>query len=275
MQSLQGKNILITGGAGSLGQALQSELCNYDIKSLRIVDNSEYSIVKCRRGNKDKRVRHILADIRDWQRIDELMNGINIAIHTAAIKHVDICEDNPNEVINTNITGGCNVANTAIKNNVGKVLAISSDKAVHPINLYGASKLVMEKYFLNRERGHNTLFSCIRFGNFEGSIGSVLPLWYKQMEKGKTITVTNKEMTRFWIGLDKAAKFVVECVDMIKGGEIFIPKMPRAELSELIQAVAPDAKIKVIGKRRGEKLHELLFNEGESPIDCGDYYLIK
>ena len=269
------KVILITGGAGSLGQALVKELLKHNPKSIRIFDQSEYALWDMQRHFSEKNIRFLVGDVRDRDRLYRACVGVDIIVHAAALKHVPMCEYNPIEAVKTNILGSINIIDASLDRGVDKVLAISSDKAVHPINLYGATKLTMEKLFTHANVYGDTRFSCVRFGNFKGSIGSVLPLWYKQIEEGKKITVTEKEMTRFWITLDKAAEFVIKCIDMIKGGEIFIPKMPRVELSELINSIAPDAKLEIIGGRAGEKLSELLFNEGESPIDCGDYYLIK
>lgn len=190
------------------------------------------------------------------------MHNVDIVVHAAALKHIDLCEYNPIETVKTNIDGTVNAIETAIDCGVDKVLFISSDKAVHPINIYGATKLVGEKLFINATMYGKVKFSCVRYGNFWGSRGSVIPLWIKQMEEGE-ITITQKEMTRFWITLDEATQFAITCIERMKGGEIFIPIMPSHTLAELAGRLAPDCKIKVIGKRKGEKLNEMILAEGE------------
>jgi len=202
------------------------------------------------------------------------MNGVDIVFHLAALKHVPICEFNPFEAVGINIVGSMNVIDAAIDNKVEKVLAISSDKAVHPINIYGATKLVMEKLFIQSTVYGKTKFSCVRMGNFSESRGNVVSVWYDEIEKGE-ITVTDREMTRFWIGIDQAARFCIDCALMMEGGEIYIPKMPSKVLGDTIKEIAPMAKIKIIGKRSGEKLHELLFAEGEEPEEFEDYYVVR
>lgn len=270
---LENKRILITGGTGSLGQALVKELIPQNPLGIKIYSNEEWALADMRVRYPD--LRYIFGDIRDREMLWRAMNKIDYVIHTAALKRIEICEENPEGAINTNILGTNNVIDIAIKRGVDKVLGISSDKAVHPINLYGATKLVGEKLFINANTHGPTKFSCIRFGNFEGSRGSVIPTIEKQIAEGKPITITNKEMTRFWITLENAAKFTLDCLERMDGGEIFIPKMTERDIMELMKVIAPDSSVEIIGTRPGEKLHELLFAEGEEAIDCETYYLIK
>ena len=270
---IRDSTILITGGTGSLGQELIKQ-CLPQAKAIRILSNDECSLVDTERKFNNPKLRFLLGDIRDSNRLRRAMFGVDYAIHCASIKHVPICEYSPIEAVRTNIDGSINVINSAIDNKVEKVIAISSDKAVHPINIYGATKLVMEKLFINANTYGETRLSCIRFPNFWGSRGSVIPLIYQQAEKGE-ITLTHKDMARFWIGIEDAGKFVLDCLDWMNGGEIFIPKVEEQKVIDIIKEIAPEAKVRIIGKRRGEKLHELLFAEGEKPIDKKSYFVVK
>ena len=273
MQSfLRDKIILISGGAGSFGKAFTKEVLKLEPKSVRVFDNSENGLQNLQR---DPKVRLFLGDIRDRERLEIAMKDVEIVIHAAALKHVDVCEFNPEEAFKTNIDGSRNVALVALNSGVRKALAISSDKAVHPINVYGATKLGMEKIFTRYNVYGKTRFSCIRSGNFEGSSGSLLEIIRRQLDSGQKITVTDREMSRFWIAPERIAQFAIESLDRMRGGEIFIPKMPEKTVMEMVEAVAPEADIEIIGKRAGEKLHELLFAEDEKPIDKGDYYVIQ
>ena len=254
------KGTLITGGTGSLGLALAKEL-----PRALLLTNNELELVEARKQGH----RVVLGDVRDYQSMSKVMEKVDLVIHAAALKHVPICEDYPIEAVKTNILGSINVINAAKENNINRVLAISSDKAVNPINTYGGTKFLMERLFINAG------YSCVRFGNFESSRGSVMPLMEQQAREGKRITITHKEMTRFWVRLDNAAQFVIKCVDLMNGGEIFIPKMSEKSIMDIMRAVVPDAPYKIIGKRRGEKLHELLFAEGEEPEIHDDYFVIR
>lgn len=195
------------------------------------------------------------------------MNGVDIVVHAAALKQVPACEYNPIEAIKTNIDGTVNLIDAAIDNAVERVLLISSDKAVHPVNLYGATKMVAEKMIIQGNTyvggDKKTRFSCVRYGNVIGSRGSVIPL-FKEQEKTGTITITDQRMTRFWLTLDQGIRFVIGCLDRMQGGEIFVPKIPSMMLMELAKTIAPSAKIEIIGIRPGEKLHEILITEDES-----------
>lgn len=272
---IDGKVILVTGGTGSYGEIfVELAIKEYNPKAVRVFSRGEYFQWEMSHKLNDLRLRYLIGDIRDRDRLHRAMGGVDIVVHAAALKHVPLCEYNPIEAVKTNIVGSINVIDAAIDNHVDKVIALSSDKAVHPINIYGATKLAMEKLFINSNVYGDTKFSCVRFGNFWASRGSVIPLFAKQAEEGE-ITVTDPDMTRFWITLEDAARFTIQCIGKMEGKEIFVPKMDNANLSDLIKKYFPEAKRKVIGKREGEKVKELMFGEGEKVEDCGDYYLIR
>jgi UDP-N-acetylglucosamine 4,6-dehydratase (inverting) len=215
---------------------------------------------------KDDRLRFFLGDVRDKNRLNRAMNGVNIVVHAAALKHVPLCEYNPVEAIKTNIEGAINIIDSAINNSVEKVIAISTDKAVYPVNLYGATKMVAEKLFVqaNSYRGHNPVkFSCTRYGNVIGSSGSMVQLFLEQKENGE-VTITDERMTRFWITLEGGVNFVISCIAKMSGGEIFVPKIPSTKIIDFAQAIAPGVKKKIIGIRPGEKIDEVLLTEEES-----------
>ncbi|MBI1866334.1 MAG: UDP-N-acetylglucosamine 4,6-dehydratase (inverting) [Candidatus Staskawiczbacteria bacterium] len=277
--SLGNKTILITGGVGSFGQEFAKIIlkeCNP--KSVRIYDNRELAQVEMEREIKDPRLRFFIGDIRDTNRLHRAFNGVDIVVHAAALKHVPICEYNPIEAIKTNIDGTVNVIDGAINNGVQKAILISTDKAVQPVNLYGATKMVAEKLFVqgNSYSGdRKTMFSVARYGNVIGSSGSVVPLFQKQKEMGE-ITITDETMTRFWITLDQGVRFVVKCIENMKGGEIFIPKIPSTKITDLAEAIAPGVKRKIIGIRPGEKIHEVLLTAEESrnAKEFEEYFII-
>uniref|UniRef100_A0A6H1ZW11 Putative polysaccharide biosynthesis protein n=1 Tax=viral metagenome TaxID=1070528 RepID=A0A6H1ZW11_9ZZZZ len=268
---MKDKTILLTGGTGSLGQELIRQLLPYEPKSIRIYSRGEWAQQDMSQKFNDSRLRFMIGDVRDKDRLMQVMTGCDIIIHTAALKQVPTCDYNPTEAIKTNIIGSVNVVEAAISNKVDKVIAISSDKAVHPVNIYGASKLVMEKLLLQASNYTKTKLACIRFGNFNQSRGNVFELWKHQLETTGEITVTEPEMVRFWIHIGDAASFVIQCLDMMQGGEIYIPKMPSITLKDLIPE---GTKVKVTGQRAGERMTEYLFGEAEKPIDKGDYYII-
>jgi len=265
--SIKNKRILITGGTGSFGQKFtEIILKEHNPKSVCIYDNRELAEVEMKRRFKDKRLRFFIGDVRDKSRLHRAMEGVDIVVHAAALKHVPVCEYNPIEAVKTNIEGAINVIDASIDNSVEKVIAISTDKAVHPVNLYGATKMVAEKLFIqgNSYSGSKgTIFSCSRYGNVLGSSGSVIPLFNEQKKKGE-ITITDKEMTRFWISLEDGIRFVIRCIEMMKGGEIFVPKIPSMRIMDLAEAIAPQAKKKIVGIRPGEKIHEILLTEEEA-----------
>ena len=278
--SLNDKTILITGGTGSFGQKFtEIILKKHNPKSVRIYDNRELAEVEMERKFNDSRLRFFIGDVRDRNRLDRAMNGVNIVVHAAALKHVPICEYNPIEAVKTNIDGAINVIDAAIDNLVEKVMAISTDKAVHPVNLYGATKMVAEKLFVQANvytGGRKTIFSCVRYGNVMASSGSVIPLFIEQSKKG-ILSLTDKRMTRFWITLEQGVRFVINCVEQMEGGEIFIPKIPSMKIIDLTKVIAPKAKIKVIGVRPGEKLHEELLTTEEAPHskEFNRYFVIE
>ena len=265
--SIKNKRILVTGGTGSFGQKFtEIILKEHNPKSVCIYDNRELAEVEMKRKFNDKRLRFFIGDVRDKSRLHRAMEGVDIVVHAAALKHVPVCEYNPIEAVKTNIEGAINVIDASIDNSVEKVIAISTDKAVHPVNLYGATKMVAEKLFIqgNSYSGSKgTIFSCSRYGNVLGSSGSVIPLFNEQKKKGE-ITITDKEMTRFWISLEDGIRFVIRCIEMMKGGEIFVPKIPSMRIMDLAEAIAPQAKKKIVGIRPGEKIHEILLTEEEA-----------
>ena len=268
---MNGKEILILGGTGSLGQTIAKILLeNYKLRGLRIFSRDEFKQWKMKNEFKNKykqNISYILGDVRDKNSLYRAMNRVDIVFNAAAMKHVPACEENPFESVKTNVSGAMNIINCSIDNKIKKVMHISTDKAVYPINLYGATKAVAEKLFIfgNVYTGnHTTKFSVCRYGNVIGSRGSIIPLFLDQGKTGK-ITLTDKEMTRFWISLDQVAKFIIEKAQKTKGGEIYIPKMKSARIVDIISAMFDDKiKIETIGIREGEKLHEFLMTEEES-----------
>jgi UDP-N-acetylglucosamine 4,6-dehydratase (inverting) len=215
----------------------------------------------------DDRLRFFIGDVRDEERLSRAMNGVDIVVHAAALKQVPACEYNPIEAVKTNINGSINIINAALDNNVDRVIALSTDKAVHPVNLYGSTKMVAEKLFVqgNSYTGgdRHTKFSCVRYGNVVGSRGSVVPLFLEQKKTGR-LTITDERMTRFWLTLEEGVQFVRNCLPIMTGGEIFVPKIPSMKVKDLARATAPDAKIDIIGIRPGEKIHEILLTEDEA-----------
>lgn len=266
--SFGNKTILITGGTGSFGQKFtEIILMEHNPKSLRIYDNRELAEVEMERRFNDSRLRFFIGDVRDRNRLHRAMNGVDIVVHAAALKHVPVCEYNPIEAIKTNIDGAVNVIDAAIDNSVEEVMAISTDKAVHPVNLYGATKMVAEKLFVQANSyigsERKTRLSCARYGNVIASSGSVIPLFEEQKEKGE-ITITDEKMTRFLITLEQGIHFVIKSIELMRGGEIFIPRIPSMKIIDLAEVIASEAKKKIIGIRPGEKLNEILLTEEEA-----------
>lgn len=261
--------ILLTGGTGSFGKAMISSLLsNPNFKGIiRIYSRDEFKQYQIQQlYPDDPRLRFFIGDVRDKDRLTRATHGADIIIHAAALKQIPIAEYNPFEVVKTNILGSQNAVEAALDAGVKKALLISSDKACHPINLYGATKLAAERLFIqgNVYAGkQKTLFSVCRYGNVLGSRGSVVPLFLKQKSTG-ILTITHKNMTRFWITLPQAAQFVWKSLEKMQGGEIFVPKLPSVKITDLANAVAPEAQIKIAGVRTGEKLHEELITEEES-----------
>lgn len=275
------KTILITGGTGSFGQKfVEIILKEHNPKNVRIYDNRELAEVEMERKFNDPRLRFFIGDVRDRNRLYRAMEETDIVIHAAALKHVPICEYNPFEAVRTNMEGAINVIDAAIDSSVERVMAISTDKAVYPVNLYGATKMVAEKLFIqgNSYVGgkRKTIFSCARYGNVIASSGSVIPLFNSQKEKGE-ISITDERMTRFWVTLDEGVRFVVNFIGIMKGGEVFVPKIPSMKLIDLAGVIAPGVKRKIMGIRPGEKLHEILLTKEEAKHtrEFDGYFIIE
>ncbi len=267
MSIFDDKIILITGGTGSFGNKFTEILLSeHDPESVRIYSRGELLQMEMQNRFDDPRLRFLIGDVRDRDRLYRATSGVDIIVHAAALKHVPACEYNPIEAVRTNVDGSVNVIDAAIDNSVDKIMAISTDKAVHPVNLYGATKMVAEKLFTqgNAYTGEKKIgFSCVRYGNVIGSRGSVIPLFKEQKMNGK-ITITDDRMTRFWITLEQGVRFVMDCIARMKGGETFVPKIPSMSVIDLAKVIAPDAERKVVGIRSGEKLHEILLTEDEA-----------
>ena len=274
--SLQGPT-LITGGTGSLGQALVRRFLAKDSGEIRIYSRDEHKQFLMRQRFDDSRLTMYLGDVRDKSRLAQAMRGCHQVVHLAAMKHVPACEANPGEAIQTNITGALNLAGTAIDAGAAKVLFVSTDKAVSPTNLYGATKLVAEKALLaaNNLPGAKTRFAGIRFGNFFASRGNVVSLFHKQKHSG-TLSLTDLRMTRFWMTLDQAANFTLARLETELAEGLYIPKMRALALKDLAKAIAPECGLREIGRRAGEKLHEHLINADEAHLvrEMEDYYVL-
>lgn len=266
---LDNKVILITGGTGSFGiKFTEVVLKKYKPRKIIIFSRDEmkqYEMSQVLSRKQYKNLRYFIGDVRDADRLHRALNGVDIVVHAAALKIVPTAEYNPFEAVKTNIFGAENIINVAIDNGVEKVLALSTDKAASPLNLYGATKLCAEKMFIaaNSYSPVKTSFSVVRYGNVFGSRGSVVPFFRECSKKG-VIPITDERMTRFWITLEQGVEFVLSSLDSMKGGEIFIPKLPSMKVVDLAKVVAPKAKIKLIGIRPGEKIHECLLTEDES-----------
>ena len=279
---IDGSIVLVTGGTGSFGRAFIRHVldnCNPAKVIVYSRDELKQHNMRVEEGFTDSRLRYFIGDIRDQTRLSRAFEGVDYVIHAAALKQVPACEYNPIEPIKTNIYGAGNIIDAAIERQVKKVIALSTDKATSPTNLYGATKLVMEKLLIqaNSYSGRDgTKFSCVRYGNVLGSRGSVIPLFNKQKESGK-ITLTDKRMTRFVIRLEEGVKFVLSCLDEMRGGEIFVPKIPSVSITDLVEIIAPGCDVEVIGIRPGEKLHEVLvgLDESRHTIVKGEKYVIQ
>lgn len=276
------KTILLTGGTGSFGREFVSQLLNKKKFTgiLRIYSRDEFKQFELARTFKnDKRLRFFIGDIRDNDRLQRATEGVEILVHAAALKQVPILEYNPFEAVKTNIIGTQNVINAAIDNNVKRAIFISSDKAVNPVNLYGATKMVAEKLFVqgNSYVGpRDTRFSVVRYGNVVGSRGSVIPLFLEQAEKN-SLTITDERMTRFWITLSQGVNFVIKCIEQMNGGEIFVPKIPSFKIMDLARTLSPKGKLLITGIRPGEKIHETLVgaDEARHTLEFSDYFMVE
>lgn len=275
------KVILITGGTGSFGKKfIETMLKEYHPAKIIVLSRDELKQHEMRiNGFDDPSLRYFLGDIRDVERLKRAFMGVDIVVHAAALKQVPACEYNPTEAIKTNIMGSQNVIDAALDCGVKKVLAISTDKAVNPVNLYGVTKLGAEKLFVQSNSyagGRETRFSCTRYGNVVGSRGSVVPVFLQQRQSGK-LTVTDERMTRFWISLDQGVRFVIRCIEQMHGGEVFVPKIPSMTVKDLGAALAPECEIVYTGIRPGEKLHEVLVSEDEarSTVELDDMFVVQ
>lgn len=273
--------VLVTGGTGSFGKKFTKILLEErEPKKVIIFSRDELKQHEMQVGGfNDPRLRYFIGDVRDRERLLRAMHGVDIVVHAAALKQVPACEYNPMEAIKTNIMGTANVVEAALDAGVKKVLMVSTDKAVSPANLYGATKLAGEKLTIQSNAyagGLATRFSCVRYGNVVGSRGSIVPLFLKQRAGGK-VTVTDERMTRFWLSLEQGVRFVITCIEQMEGGEVFIPKIPSTKVVDLAKAIAPAAEIKVIGIRPGEKLHEALISEDEArhTVELKDMFVIQ
>lgn len=261
--------MLVTGGTGSFGTKLLEVLLErQEPEAIRVFSRDELKQSELRRRftNDDERIRYLIGDIRDLPRLARAMRGVDVVVHAAALKQVPTCEYNPFEAVQTNVVGAENVVSAAIENDVPLTIALSSDKAVNPVNLYGATKLCAEKIITqgNTYSGHSAArFASVRYGNVVGSRGSVIPLFKAQAPTG-VLTITDERMTRFWITLGQAVEFVLDSLGRMGGGEIFVPKIPSMRVVDIAEALAPDAEHRIIGIRPGEKLHEVLLTEDEA-----------
>jgi UDP-N-acetylglucosamine 4,6-dehydratase len=275
------KVVLITGGTGSFGKLFtRIMLDEYHPAKLIIFSRDELKQHQMRLNGFDHpSLRYFIGDVRDASRLRRAMQGVDIVVHAAALKQVPACEYNPMEAIKTNILGSSNVIEAALDSGVERVMALSTDKAVNPVNLYGATKLAAEKLFVHSNAyagGGAPCFSCVRYGNVIGSRGSVIPVFIQQRQNGGRLTITDERMTRFWITLEQGVRFVIGCIQEMRGGEVFVPKLPTTRIMDLARVIAPDSEIEVIGIRPGEKLHEVLINEDEarSTVEREDMYVV-
>src|SRR5512135_456405 len=275
------KVILITGGTGSFGKKfIKILLAEKQPKKIIIFSRDELKQHEMRESGFDHpSLRYFIGDVRDRDRLRRAMHGVDIVVHAAALKQVPACEYNPMEAIKTNILGCSNVVEAALDAGVKKVLALSTDKAVNPINLYGATKLAAEKLLIQSNAyagGMATRFSCVRYGNVVGSRGSVVPIFLQQKTTGK-LTITDERMTRFWLTLEQGVRFVIGCLDKMHGGEVFVPKIPSMKIIDLAKAIAPGTSLEIVGIRPGEKLHEVLISEDESrsTIEMEDMFIVQ
>lgn len=265
------KTVLITGGTGSLGKSLTKKLLDLDAKTIRIYSRNESKQIEMESNFDDKRLRFFMGDVRDSERLFSALEDVDIVFHAAALKHVPKIEYNPFESIKTNVIGSQNVIDNSLRQNVEKVICVGTDKAVSPLNTYGATKLLMEKLFIstnnyiNRDK-HRTKFVAVRYGNVLGSSGSVIPKFIELIKKNKPITITDIKMTRFTITMDEALEFILNATKLGQGSEVFIPKLKSYEMHTLVDALSEllgETKQEITGIRPGEKLHETLINDDE------------
>lgn len=278
---LDGKTILVTGGTGSFGKKFtRMVLDRYDVNKLIIFSRDELKQAQMRTefGNNPK-LRFFIGDVRDKERLYRAFDGVDIVIHAAALKRVPECEYNPFEAIKTNVIGAQNIIDAAIDRGVSKIVALSTDKAVNPINLYGATKLCSDKLFIAGNSyvgGKDIRFAVVRYGNVVGSRGSVVPLFLQLKEAGK-LPITDPRMTRFWITLEEGVEMVFTALEKMQGGEVFVPKIPSMKITDLAKAIAPECELEIVGIRPGEKLHESLItgSDARHTLEFDNYYIIQ
>jgi UDP-N-acetylglucosamine 4,6-dehydratase len=280
MLDLNGSTILVTGGTGSFGHAFVERVIDcWPDATVRVYSRDELKQSQMRDRFGDRQVRYLIGDVRDRARMTRAVEGADIIVHAAAMKQVPACEYNPFEAVRTNVLGAQHVVDAAIDAKVRRVVALSTDKAVNPVNLYGATKLCAEKIFVQGNAyaaQGNTRLACVRYGNVVGSRGSVVPVFQDQLERDGRITITDERMTRFWITLPQAVDLVLYALENMEGGEVFVPKIPSMQVIDLARAIAPDVPHELIGIRPGEKLHEILItpDEARHAIDAGEVFVV-
>lgn len=279
MTHLKGKSILVTGGTGSFGKAfVQRLLMDDEVKRLVVFSRDELKQFEMAQNFNSPKLRYFLGDVRDYRRLIQATDGIDVIVHAAAMKQIPASEYNPMEAIKTNVLGAENIVNAAIRNGVQRVLALSTDKAANPANLYGATKLCSDRLMIagNTLAGkHQTRFACVRYGNVLGSRGSVIPFFLEKAKSG-SIPITDERMTRFWLTIEQGVQFVLDSLERMHGGEIFVPKIPSFKVTDVARVVCPGVPTHVIGIRPGEKLHEVMITEDDSfnTVESEDYYAI-
>jgi len=281
MTVLDNRTVLITGGTGSFGKRfVQSVLDTTAVRKVIVFSRDELKQSEMHQAFPDEsRLRFFIGDVRDYQRLYRAFHGVDIVVHAAALKQVPAAEYNPFEAVKTNVHGAQNVIEAAIEQDVNRVIALSTDKACSPINLYGATKLVSDKLFINGNAyagGTATRFAVVRYGNVVGSRGSVVP-YFKELAPAGELPITDERMTRFWITLQQGVQFVMDSLERMHGGELFVPKIPSMKVTDLAAAIAPEARLRVVGIRPGEKLHEEMISSPDSrrTVDMGTYYVIQ
>jgi UDP-N-acetylglucosamine 4,6-dehydratase/5-epimerase len=280
MTDINGSSILITGGTGSFGKEFVKLLLNkYRPKRVVVYSRDELKQYEMNLEISKPNLRYFIGDVRDEDRLRRALNGVDIVVHAAALKQVPAAEYNPIECIKTNVMGAENIINASIDANIHKVIALSTDKAVNPMNLYGATKLCSDKLFVaanNLSGSKGPAFSVVRYGNVVGSRGSVIPFFKKLRETGK-LPITDRRMTRFWLTLQQGAQFVEKCLPMMRGGEVFIPKIPSMKITDLATAIGPKCEQEIIGIRPGEKLHEIMIpkDEARNTLEYSSFYIIQ
>jgi UDP-N-acetylglucosamine 4,6-dehydratase len=279
MSFLDNGSVLITGGTGSFGRALTEYLLKSEVRRIAIFSRDELKQLQMKNDFKDDRLRFFLGDIRDGSRLDIALHKVDFVVHAAALKQVDTGEYNPMEFVKTNIVGSQNLIDACIRNGVKKVVALSTDKASSPINLYGATKLTADKLFSaanNYSHAYGTTFSIVRYGNVMGSRGSVIPYFKQLASEGKPFPITDKRMTRFWITLEQAVEFVLESFQIMQGGELYVPRIPSMKIMDLARAIKEDFSYEEVGIRPGEKLHEEMISPDDSrrTIELSNRYCV-